>query len=94
MHYYPKNWDNVNFHRELDYAVPPHWADEWDGQEEDDLEELVMMENAMEEPECEDGWCSLKDSKKWTVKTELGQVESAKGKTELRLDRMLQRDEL
>lgn len=84
VHYYPRGWDTTNFNDELTFAVPPHWAEEWNG-EEDNVEQLMIEDVAWIEPDCDDGWCALKDSKKWSVATELGQVHSPRGKVKLPL---------
>ena len=93
VHYYPNFWDSINFHQELNYAVPPHWSALWNGND-DGLEELAMTENAMEEPECDDGWCALEKSKKWKVVTENGQVVSTNGKSGLHVHGLGAGDEL
>jgi hypothetical protein len=95
VHYYPKNWDTAHFHEEFNFAVPPHWSEDWNGHEDDGLEQLVMTESAMEEPECDNGWCSLTESKKWKIMTEQGKVESTHGQSVLNIrSNMMREDEL
>jgi hypothetical protein len=73
VHYYPVGWDGNARIMETHYAVPPIWSidpppvqeEELDKTDDDYVEELVMVGTSMKEPECEHGWCALKDSVKW-----------------------------
>lgn len=63
VHYYPVDWDVDAKAPEIHYSVPRHWNE--DIPEETDADKLVMVGTSMKEPECENVWCSLKDSVKW-----------------------------
>jgi hypothetical protein len=98
VHYYPKGWDTTHFHDELHFAVPPIWSEEWEEEDDDvdnSLEHLAMTENALEEPECDDGWCGLKESKKWaTAMAKFGEVQSTNGLRVLDYRQVINGDEL
>lgn len=65
VHYYPKDeaWKKADQHLEAHYAVPAHWREE--KEVDDELEELVMVGTSMKEPGCENRWCGLGNSVKW-----------------------------
>lgn len=94
VHYYPKGWDSRNVHEEMSFAVPPHWSEDSNGENDGEWEELSLPDGAMEEPQCDDGWCALQDSKKWKVITEQGKVVSTSGTTVLNVHVPLGQDEL
>jgi hypothetical protein len=76
------------------YRVPPDWTDvparkvvgettkEEEGGGEELLPTLVVMETSFSEPECEYGWCGMKNTLKWERPREgldVGQVLSGDG---------------
>ena len=96
LHYAPVDWDPHRVHMDSHYRIPPDWNQKvW---KDDALEELVLIETSMFEPECEHVWCGLKDSLKWNGPGEaVGKVLSAGNvTTELNLPGNIpkERDEL
>jgi hypothetical protein len=73
VHYYPVGWDTESFDLESHYAVPPHWGDDAVPRRKD-VDKLIVVGTSIKEPECEHGWCSLKDSVKWYGPAMEGQV--------------------
>jgi len=45
------------------YAVPPHWSELTPPK--DGIEKIEAVSTSLTEPECEDGWCALKNTVKW-----------------------------
>jgi hypothetical protein len=73
-HYYPTDWGLHDEMLEVIYAVPPVWLGEPTPSEEPRLE---MVGTSMKEPDCEDEWCMLKDSVKWSGPGVEGEVLTA-----------------
>ena len=87
IHYYPVNWDADRVERESHYRIPPKWN--YVPILESDLEELVVTETSFKEPECEHGWCGIKETTKWKrpQSLEFGQFLTGDGEIKsLRLD--------
>ena len=65
-HYRPaQNFDSRQIGDEIHYAVPEHWYDVTNSPVDDGLDDLEMIGTSFREPNCEDVFCSLKDSVKW-----------------------------
>ena len=77
VHYYPKYGYQENYdERERVYAIPNHWVDEPTTHHEI---EVVMHGTTYEEPDCPNGWCATKHSKKWSGPGEDGFVIAPNG---------------
>jgi len=85
VHYYPVGWDVDKRMSEVHYAVPPHWINK--PPEETDQDKLVMVGTSMKEPDCENVWCSLKNTVKWRGPAIDGEVISAGWKPDEEDDR-------
>jgi hypothetical protein len=92
-HYYPVDWRAEEIEMDTHYRVPPDWTDVPTKEEEGDdelLPTLVVMETSFSEPECEYGWCGMRNTLKWERPPdglEVGQVLSGDGKIQsLRLE--------
>jgi hypothetical protein len=70
-----------DFEWTVQYRVPPHWLVRHETSINSNLATLVMPETCGYEPDCEDGWCSLKDSVvvKDAAPQEYGKVLTANG---------------
>ena len=93
-HYYPVDWKAEEIEMDTHYRVPPDWTDvparkvvgettkKEEGGGEELLPTLVVMETSFSEPECEYGWCGMKNTLKWERPREgldVGQVLSGDG---------------
>jgi hypothetical protein len=75
IHYFPGNWKREQYENgvsKVHYRIPPNWNAVLPPR--DDLERLVMVETSAYEPECENTWCLLNDTKKWNVRGEFGKI--------------------
>jgi len=64
VHYYPKQgWQQVDHKMEAHYAVPPTWADKPRARVH---QQLQMAGTSMKHPNCQDEWCLIQDSVKWS----------------------------
>lgn len=77
VHYYPLNWPGAQFNMDTHYRIPPSWTET--KPPEEGLEELVVIETAVKEPNCKDDWCDLENSLKWSGPAEYGKSLSAGG---------------
>ena len=96
-HYYPVGWDGNKFEMDAHYRVPPEWAELPEEEAVEGLEELVVSETSLSEPDCEHGWCRMKDTIIWERPEglEFGQVLSGDGKVRsLGLDGFVEIEEL
>jgi hypothetical protein len=65
VHYYPsEGWAETMHDSEVHYSIPSVWTQAPPPQKEH--ERLQMMGTGMIEPDCDDDWCGLKDSIKWS----------------------------
>lgn len=67
MHYYPKDWDNANRVLDVHYRIPEMsvWNEPSPRQENDEINELLVVNLCMKEPECEHEWCRLNETLKF-----------------------------
>uniref|UniRef100_A0A7S1ZC40 Uncharacterized protein n=1 Tax=Trieres chinensis TaxID=1514140 RepID=A0A7S1ZC40_TRICV len=85
IHYYPEDWPAGKIKMDAHYRVPPSWHKQMP--KEDGLEDFVVIETSVKEPQCEHGWCGMKNTVKWSGPAEgYGKVLSAGGKVSTLLD--------
>eukprot|EP00578_Thalassiosira_sp_NH16_P001057 CAMPEP_0181138562 /NCGR_PEP_ID=MMETSP1071-20121207/34313_1 /TAXON_ID=35127 /ORGANISM="Thalassiosira sp., Strain NH16" /LENGTH=361 /DNA_ID=CAMNT_0023225407 /DNA_START=57 /DNA_END=1142 /DNA_ORIENTATION=+ len=80
-HYYPVDWDEEGIDLDAHYRIPPGWHVVPERTIEG-LDELVVTETSLREPECKHEWCGMESTTKWESPAELefGQVVSGDGK--------------
>ena len=61
LHWYPVDWDSYR-KMETHYRVPPIW----DVKIPTDYPKLNIIDTSLDEPDCQYGWCALKDSVRYS----------------------------
>ena len=77
LHYYPMEWDGNTILYDTHYRIPPTWYHAVPKKEE--VDELVVVDTSIKEPNCEYQWCALKDSVTYSGPAKFEYVFTPKG---------------
>uniref|UniRef100_A0A7S1FSS2 Uncharacterized protein n=1 Tax=Corethron hystrix TaxID=216773 RepID=A0A7S1FSS2_9STRA len=77
-HYSPVGWDKASKETDSHYAVPSVWNKMVPNVH--NVDALAVVGMSIKEPECENLWCALRDSVKWSGPSEMGSVLTTGGK--------------
>lgn len=88
IHYYPYDWDPEEITMDTHYRIPPTWYEEPVSNLHSD-DHLVVVETSVKEPNCEHGWCGMKETVQWDTTGIEGSIISSDG-----IPKTLSHDEL